>query len=390
LDVLASLQPVSEITSSLPLPPDELIDRVVSGFSNEDAEGHRALFLQTGRRSLEELEAALAAVGRSLSEQERILEFGCGCGRIMRWMEDLGRTRVLVGTDIDARAIEWASENLSFARFDVNESLPPTRYEDGEFDLITNHSVFTHLDEHYQDLWLKELQRISSPEGLVVLSIHGEHAFQVSEQHLASGSRLREQWRAQLERDGILFIAEDTYVGSAFPDFYHTTFHAPWYVFEHWSRFFDVLAYLPRSSLDFQDQIVLRRREGSEHGSPIRARPVAAESPREARSAPPARSLVAEPLHVPRSPSRFGWLGLAARSAVFRVARPVLHAHEQVDRSLVEAIASLDERLDEVREQRMPPLVHLALRQQAERIDRLERDLQDLRRPPSGEGAGSS
>jgi SAM-dependent methyltransferase len=377
---------VSKLASSLPLPPDELIDRVVSGFSNEQAGEHRAMFLETGRRSLEDMEAALAAVGATLSAHRRVLEFGCGCGRIMRWMEELGRTRTLVGTDIDERAVEWASKNLPFARFDVNEGLPPTRYEDGQFDLIVNHSVFTHLDESYQDQWLEELQRISAPGGLLVLSIHGEHAFQASERQLAAGARQGHEWRALLERDGILFISDDTYVGSAFPDFYHTTFHAPWYVFEHWGRWFEVLAYLPKSSLDFQDQVVLRRREGSESGGiPIHARP-GGRAP--APPATPPTATVAHlggPLQAPTGASRFGRLGLLARRAIFRIARPVLHAQEQVDRSLTEAVTSLDERLDEARDERMPPLVHVAMRQQAERIDRLEREIRDLRRTLSGD-----
>jgi SAM-dependent methyltransferase len=371
---------VSQTTSSLPLPPDELIDRVVSGFSNERAEKHRATFLQTGQQSLADLELALAAVDDRLSSHEHILEFGCGCGRIMRWMEELGSTRTLVGTDIDTRAIEWASNNLPFARFEVNEGLPPTRYRDGEFDLVVNHSVFTHIDEHYQDLWLAELQRIVSPDGLLVLSVHGEHAFQRSEQQLEEGSRLRHEWRAQLEANGILYIAADSYVGSAFPDFYHTTFHAPWYVFEHWSRWFDVLAYLPRSSLDFQDQVVLRRRgDSGDGGAPIRARPAGGAA---AQVTPPPGPVVSSqggPLQVPSEASRFGSLGLLGRRAIFRAARPVLHAQQQVDRSFAEAISSLDARLDESRDERMPPLVHVALRQQANRIERLESDLQELR-----------
>jgi hypothetical protein len=372
---------VTETASSLPLPPDELIDRVVSGFSNEEAEAHRALFLHTGRRSLEDLEAALAAVGDTLSSRENILEFGCGCGRIMRWMEDLGRARKLAGTDIDARAIEWASENLPFARFDVNVGLPPTRYDDGEFDLIINHSVFTHLDESYQDRWLAELQRITAPAGLVVLSIHGEHAFRVSEEQLEVGSRQRSEWRSVLERNGILFISDDSYVGSAFPDFYHTAFHAPWYVFEHWGRWFEVLAYLPRSSLDFQDQVVLRRRDDlDDEGVQIRARPIDGGRVMAAPLPLPVRTEFSGPLEMPTDSSRFGRLGLAARHGIFRAARPVLHAQEKVDRSLAEAISSLDKRLDESRDERMPPLVHLVLRQQAERIDRLESDLSAVRR----------
>jgi SAM-dependent methyltransferase len=377
--------------SSLPLPPDELIDRVVGGFSNEQADAHRAMFLQTGRSSLEDLERALTAVGDTLTAHERILEFGCGCGRIMRWMEELGSTRTLVGTDIDARAIEWASDNLPFARFDVNEGLPPTRYRDGEFDLIVNHSVFTHLDEHYQDLWLAELQRIASPDGVLVLSVHGEHAFQVSEQQLEAGSRLRHDWRALLERNGILYITDDSYVGSAFPDFYHTAFHAPWYVFEHWSRWFDVLAYLPRSSLDFQDQIVLRRRADPGDGTvPIRARPAGGAPASVAQLPGPAITGLNGPLQMPSHPSRFGSLGLLGRRAIFRAARPVLHAQQHVDRSFAETISSLDERLDEARNERMPPLVHVALRQQAERIERLESDLQELRRTLSGDSSASS
>lgn len=368
--------------SSLPLPPDELIDRVISGFSNERAAEHRATFLESGRRSMDDLEQALRAVGDTLSGHRRILEFGCGCGRIMRWMEDLGSTCTLVGTDIDARAIEWASGNLPFARFDVNEGLPPTGYRDGEFDLVVNHSVFTHLDEHYQDRWLAELKRIVSPDGLLVLSVHGEYAFGVTEEQLPADSVQKREWRARLEREGILYIADDAYVGSAFPDFYHSAFHAPWYVFEHWSRWFDVLAYLPRSSLDFQDQVVLRRRDDSDDAVvPIRARPGGGASMAPAPPASPAIANLDGVLRMSTDASRFGAMGLLARRVVFRAARPVLHAQRDVDRSLAQAISSLEGRLHE----RMPPLVHVALRQQAERIGRLEGDLQEMRRALRGD-----
>jgi SAM-dependent methyltransferase len=364
------------------MPPDELMDRVVSGFSSERAEEHRALFLETGRRSLHDLEMALTAVGDSLSAHTSILEFGCGCGRIMRWMDDIGRSSTLVGTDIDQRAIEWAAANLPFARFDVNGGVPPTSYRDGEFDLVLNHSVFTHLDANYQDLWLTELQRITAPGGVLVLSVHGDHAFQQSERQLAPGSRDRREWREQLERDGILFVAEDSYVGSAFPDFYHTAFHAPWYIFEHWSKWFDLIAYLPRSSLDFQDQVVLRRRGDADPlREPIRARPAGVTADALSSPVPRLAPLAEDPrtLQAPTVASRYGALGIAARRGLFRLARPVLYAQQRVDRELADSIASLDDRIEETREQRMPPLVHIALRQQADRIDRLEREVLEHR-----------
>jgi SAM-dependent methyltransferase len=365
---------VPDQASLLPLPPDELIDRVVSGFSNEDPEAHRALFLETGQRSLRDLEDALAAVGDTLAAHERILEFGCGCGRIMRWMEELASKSTLVGTDIDERAVEWASGNLPFARFDVNAGLPPTGYSEGEFDLVLNHSVFTHLDAHYQDQWLAELQRITSPGALLVLTVHGEHAFWSSEQQLPADSRERREWRPQLERDGLLYIAADHYVGGAFPDFYHTAFHAPWYVFEHWSQWFEVLAYLPRSSLEFQDQVVLRRPDGSDLHPAIRARAADSASASIPGPANPRGAGDADILTAPAVASRYGFLGVLARRAIFRAARPVLHAQQNANRSLAESVSRLEGRLGD----RMPPLVHLALRQQADRIERLERELRQL------------
>ena len=135
----------------------------------------------------------------------------------------------------------------SSATFEHTGAEPPLPYSDGYFDLVINHSVFTHLDERYQDMWLEELRRVVMPGGLLILSIHGEFAFQIAE-----GDAGR--------RRGLGVLAEvvgtprhpvrrgrHVYLGGVFPDFYHTTFHSPWYVFSHWSRWFDVKSYLPKA-----------------------------------------------------------------------------------------------------------------------------------------------
>ena len=222
---------------------------------------------------LEDLDRALAAVGDSLAAHERILEFGCGCGRIMRWMEHLAPGRSLVGTDIDARAIEWApgEHPLRELRGERRAASDPLRRRRVRPD--------------------RQPQRVHAsrraPPGPLAGGAAAHHGarrqarahrsrrpwLRVAEQQLEPGSRERLRWREVLERDGHLYIAEDSFVGSSFPDFYHTTFHAPWYVLEHWAGWFDVLAYLPRSSLGFQDQVVLRRPVESEQATrPIRAR----------------------------------------------------------------------------------------------------------------------
>jgi len=187
-----------------------------------------------------------------------VLEFGCGCGRMSRWLlEEPGMH--LTGIDIHPALIEWCSRHLPTGLFETNPALPPTRFADESFDLVVNHSVFTHLDEDYQDLWLEELARVTRPEGLAVLSFSGAMAFAKYEAAIeAVDPRLAAERRAQLEQRGILFLTDGADIG--FPDFYHATFHTRDYVFEHWQRWFDLLAHIPANNLEFQDAVVARPR----------------------------------------------------------------------------------------------------------------------------------
>ncbi|MBA3263065.1 MAG: class I SAM-dependent methyltransferase [Thermoleophilaceae bacterium] len=359
-----------------PLPPDELIDRVTPGVAEATAETNRADFRTSGRQSVQDLEHALAAIDRRLDSYGRILEFGCGCGRIMVWLEPLAARCSLHGTDIDEAAIQWCRKNLPFAEFGVNPHEPPMQYGDAMFDLVYNHSVLTHLDERHQDVWMAELRRITKPGGTVLLTVHGEQVFEDNEIAMAGAGEDPRRWREQLESDGILFVEQDSYTGSAHPDFYHTTFHAPWYVFEHWGRFFSIRAYLPRAALSFQDIVVLERPDDD----PPRPRPVAARPAKEAFGGPgPAADgetnlmarVEAELTReiAPRYASRFGRPGELARRVLLRLMRPYILIERDLDRELAGAIA------DTRRQLRMPPLVKDVLDRHSERMKRLEGDL---------------
>ncbi len=70
-----------------------------------------------------------------LGSKSRVLDFGCGCGRVITYFHD----SQLYGTDIDEQAIAWCKENLAeLGSFTVNGEWPPLSFEDGFFDLILN------------------------------------------------------------------------------------------------------------------------------------------------------------------------------------------------------------------------------------------------------------
>ena len=235
--------------SHIPIPPSQLIYRVAG---HEDA----GAFLHSGKDSLKDFEEALASVGAQFTDFEKILEWGCGCGRIMRHMRKIKKHAKLYGCDIDQEAISWAKANIPFASFSICQGLPPTQYPDNYFDLILNHSVLTHLDETYQDPWLAELKRILKPGGTIILSVHGDSVISTWLNDLKIKGIDTQKYADTLDRKGILFFKDDQW-GGIFPDYYHSTFHRTWYVKQHWGKFFKIKSYLERRGLNFQDYVVM-------------------------------------------------------------------------------------------------------------------------------------
>jgi SAM-dependent methyltransferase len=243
-----------------PLPPADLILRVAPPFAADDIASVREAFDLDALTHLRSYERALACVGRSFDEFDRLLDFGCGCGRFVRHFGQLAGQVEVHGTDIDAEMIDWLRANVPYGSYEVAPHEPPLLYADHYFDLVINHSVFSHLDERMQDLWLGELQRITRPGGLLMLTVEGVTSWNRTAKASELAGEDPERWRDELESRGILFISDDLFVGSSHPDFYHSAVHAPWYVFEHWTRFFDIAAYIPNGSLS-QDLVVFRRRD---------------------------------------------------------------------------------------------------------------------------------
>jgi len=234
---------------SLPLPPPALRNRVAG---TEDA----AWFEECGEMTLASFERALGGIGRSLDDFQSIFDFGAGCGRLTRRLLQRARQARVAASDIDAPAIAWMREYLPEVDARVNEGLPPLTFADASFDLVTAFSVFTHLDEKYQDSWLTELHRVTMQGAILLLTVHGEWNWNDHVEKLPD----LPQYRAELDQRGFLFYTGEGWDKLDFPDFYHTSFHRPEYIQRHWPRWFDVLAVLPSGAQPPQDLVVCRHR----------------------------------------------------------------------------------------------------------------------------------
>lgn len=151
----------------LRVPPKEL--RVRAGPAARDV----AFFLETGARDLEMIIGALKSDNAEVDRFQAVLDFGCGCGRVVRHWQRFQLSGIH-GCDVSEEQVDWCRRNLGFAQFARNDLKPPLEYPGETFDLVYAFSVFTHLPQELQLAWMDELFRVVRPGGYVLISTHGE------------------------------------------------------------------------------------------------------------------------------------------------------------------------------------------------------------------------
>lgn len=189
---------------------------------------------------------------RSLPEEydftgKKVLDFGCGCGRVLRHFQVEARIGEFWGCDIDLPSTTWLSENSpTHFRIFNNSELPHLPIESNCFDLIYVISVFTHLTTMWKP-WLLELRRVLKPGGTALITFHNRIAYEYN-----TGKRFDEQ------DAGMLVTHEDRAWDNGGPMVYHSY----WWIQKHWGQFFDI-EYISREGLfNWQSLAALTKPEG--------------------------------------------------------------------------------------------------------------------------------
>lgn len=221
-----------------PLPPPRLRARVGKDSS-------RAHYLDVGRRAAADILSILGSAGAP-ADYPRWLDFGCGSGRVARHLVGCESIKRLTGIDVDVAAIRWSAGHLD-GDYAVVDRDPPTNFPDGAFDLACAVSVFTHFDREQQLTWLAELRRLLRPGGLLIASTHNPAlTFSRPDMTVSDHEQLRDH--GFVFRAGIGPFNEDS------------AFHSKAYLEREWSRWFDLVSFVPFGLGGYLDLSVWRRR----------------------------------------------------------------------------------------------------------------------------------
>jgi SAM-dependent methyltransferase len=221
----------------LPLPPLRLI-MLVTGIPNIE------WFLESGRLAALWIREILSRNGVDIEDLNNLLDFGCGCGRVVRQWK--GLQTEIHGCDYNARLVHWCERTLPFASFKNNALIPPSPYTDSRFDFLYAISVFTHLPRELQRPWMEELARIVRPGGHLLVTTHGEHYL----------GMLADEERRAFER-GELVIRDEDAAGSNVCGAYHP----PQYVRDILAQGLELREFVPKGALGspWQDVYLLRK-----------------------------------------------------------------------------------------------------------------------------------
>jgi SAM-dependent methyltransferase len=153
----------------LPIPPKEL------GWLAPTKE----IFLGKGERDARKMVELVQASGLTLTGGQRILDLGCGAGRMIRFLKSFADSCEIWGTDIRSDCIYWCKQHLSPPfHFATTTTIPHLPFEDKYFNLIYCGSVFTHIDD-LSEAWLLEIRRVLSPHGRFYVTIHDNHTIKL-------------------------------------------------------------------------------------------------------------------------------------------------------------------------------------------------------------------
>jgi SAM-dependent methyltransferase len=259
------------VIDGIPMPgfPEEELQRNIVGSAGKQNLREAFMFFSLVKKYERQL-------GQPLTGETRVLDFGCGWGRILRLFLKDCKAAHLDGIDVDPMLVQVCQSTFPSAgafsgvRFHHVDPFPPAPFPERSFDVITAYSVFSHLAEQASLAWVQEFSRLLKPGGIMAVTTQGRDFIEFCRslrgrthdfgwfQTLARSFVDAEAAFADYDRGQYIYAA--TGGGPSLPsDFYGEALIPEAYVRTRWTPFFQFVAFVDDRAVLPQALIVMQK-----------------------------------------------------------------------------------------------------------------------------------
>jgi cyclopropane fatty-acyl-phospholipid synthase-like methyltransferase len=128
------------------------------------------LYFEAGPQALRAI--TLAMLAARIDSPSRVLDFGCGYGRVLRYLRAAFPDAEVTGCDIQEGGVAFCQDVLGATG--VVSSPDPDKVElDGKFDVIWSSSHLTHIEEARWSAFVKLFESVLARGGVLVFTVYG-------------------------------------------------------------------------------------------------------------------------------------------------------------------------------------------------------------------------
>jgi SAM-dependent methyltransferase len=150
------------------------------------------------------IDATLSATGKAYDDVERWLDFGCGYGRVVRFLvERIPRERISA-CDVVTEGVDFCASE--FGVRPIRSGADLATLELGSFDFIYAISVISHLNERNSIAMLRLLGGSLTEGGAALFTTHGRYSLENPGLYGAEYEERRAEIADEVERRGMAFL----------------------------------------------------------------------------------------------------------------------------------------------------------------------------------------
>lgn len=175
----------------MPTLPEEAFQRRFVGKANAEA-------FQASYDAIEAFKECCERLGCSFNSEQKILDFGCGWGRISQTLYRYFEPKNIFSADIQDEALDFCRDS-GLATNIISTKNNFINLDEYSLDYIFAFSVFSHLSEDNANFWMNYFNKLLKPGGCIVVTTRAKSIIKYA-------SSLKDKTDIPLQAKGLLEV----------------------------------------------------------------------------------------------------------------------------------------------------------------------------------------